>query len=187
MPNQYARLMTHKTSRLLLSSCLFVGALVLAGCSRSSGSTAATSTTSSVPTTTLQLSTPLTSASKILHAVGTATTYGWNQLIGTSTNSGQSVGVEMLGNVAYVSGVGPFFGFVTYTWPDGSTLGVQMNGSAKAGANGTTLFSSPLTVLGGTGRYATAKGTGTFTGSRSGVVGSPVEATFSLHLSGGTN
>ena len=180
--------MEKKAMRSLLASSLIVGALGLSACGSSSVSSSSTSsTTSSVPTTTIQLSAPLTSASKNLHSVGTATQYGWNQLVGTSTNSGETVGVEMLGNVAYTNGAGPFFGFVTYSWPDGSTIGVRMNGSATPGNDGTTSFSSPLTVLGGTGRYATAKGTGSFTGTRSGVLGSPVESRFTLHVANSTN
>ncbi len=93
----------------------------------------------------------------------------------------------MLGNVAYTNGAGPFFGFVTFTWPDGSTIGVRMSGRAVPSAQGTTSFSAPLNVLGGTGRYGAVKGTGLFTGSRSGVVGSPVESTFTLHITNPTN
>jgi len=176
--------------RSLLASSLIVGALGLSACgssSTSASSTTSTTTTTGGPVMTLQLKAPLSSASKNLHSVGTATQYGWNQLVGTSTNYGESIGVEMLGNVAYTNGAGPFFGFVTYSWPDGSTIGVRMNGSATPGNDGTTSFSSPLTVLGGTGRYATAKGTGSFTGTRSGVLGSPVESRFTLHVANSTN
>ena len=67
--------------------------------------------------------------------------------------------MELLGNVSYVKGSGPIFGFVTYTFADGSTLGVQFQGAATATANGDeTSFAATLGVLGGTGRYATATG-----------------------------
>ena len=182
--------MKKKAMRSLLASSLVIAALGLSACgssSTSASSTTSTTTTTGGPVMTLQLKAPLSSASKNLHSVGTATQYGWNQLVGTSTNYGESIGVEILGNVAYTNGAGPFFGFVTYTWPDGSTIGVRMSGRAVPGAHGTTSFSAPLNVLGGTGRYGAVKGTGLFTGSRSGVVGSPVESTFTLHITNPTN
>ena len=119
--------------------------------------------------------TPLEVEAELSRSRGTSTpsvptarsTYGWNQLVGTATVDGQPVGVELLGNVSYVKGSGPIFGFVTYTFADGSTLGVQFQGAATATANGDeTSFAATLGVLGGTGRYATATGTGIFNGSR---------------------
>ena len=73
---------------------------------------------------------------------------------------GQPVGVELLGNVNYVKGSGPIFGFVTFTFADGSTLGVQFQGAATATANGDEAsFAATLGVIGGTGTYASATGT----------------------------
>ena len=85
-----------------------------------------------------QLQADLESQSRTLHTVGAdgSITYGWNQLVGTATVDGQPVGVELLGNVSYVKGSGPIFGFVTYTFADGSTLGVQMQGAATATDDG---------------------------------------------------
>ena len=61
---------------------------------------------------------------------------------------------------------------MTYTFADGSTLGVQFQGAATATANGDeTDFAAMLGVLGGTGRYASATGTGIFTGSRQAALG----------------
>jgi quercetin dioxygenase-like cupin family protein len=129
----------------------------------------------------------LDSVSRTLTTVGQdgSQVYGWNQLAGTDGANG--VGVVMLGNVNYEDGSGPIFGFVTFTFADGSTLGVQMQGSAVATADGTsTKFAATLGVIGGTGRYATAKGSGTFTGSRAAALGTTVSAIFDLTVTGAT-
>jgi len=140
--------------------------------------------------TPLRITVDLDSQSRNLHTVGAdgSTTYGSNQLVGTATVDGQAVGVEMLGNVNYVTGSGPLFGFVTFTFADGSTLGVQFQGTATATANGDeTTFATTLGVIGGTGGtggYAAATGTGTFTGSRKAALGTTVAATFDLTVTG---
>jgi quercetin dioxygenase-like cupin family protein len=137
--------------------------------------------------TPLHVTADLDSQSRNLHTVGAdgSVTYGWNQLVGTATVDGQSVGVELLGNVNYVKGSGPIFGFVTFTFADGSTLGVQFQGAATATANGDeTSFAATLGVIGGTGRYASATGTGIFTGSRKAALGTTVAATFDLTIAG---
>jgi hypothetical protein len=137
--------------------------------------------------TSLQISAPLDSQSRTLRTVGGdgSVTYGWNQLVGTATVDSEAVGVEMLGNVSYVTGSGPIFGFVTYTFADGSTLGVQFQGAATAGSGGDeTTFAATLGVLGGTGRYAMATGTGIFRGSRRAALGTTVASTFDLTLGG---
>lgn len=137
--------------------------------------------------TALQVKADLDSQSRTLHTVGAdgSVTYGWNQLVGTATVDGQAVGVELLGNVSYVKGSGPIFGFVTYTFADGSTLGVQFQGAAIASSNGDeTTFAATLGVLGGTGRYASATGTGVFTGSRKAALGTTVSSTFDLTIGG---
>ena len=92
---------------------------------------------------------------------------------------------KLLGNVNYVKGSGPIFGFVTLTFADGSTLGMQFQGAATATVNGDeTSFAATLGVIGGTGRYASATGTGIFTGSRKAALGTTVAATFDLTLRG---
>lgn len=130
----------------------------------------------------------LDSLSRTLAMVGpdNARVYGWNQLAGTDpANAG--VGVVLLGNVNYDNGSGPIFGFVTFTFADGSTLGVQMQGAAVAAADGTsTRFAATLGVIGGTGRYLSAEGSGTFTGSRAAALGTTVSATFDLTITSAT-
>jgi quercetin dioxygenase-like cupin family protein len=137
--------------------------------------------------TPLALGADLESQSRTLHTAGAgdSVVYGWNLLTGTATLEGAPVQVEMQGNVSYLKGSGPFFGFVTYTFADGSTLGVQMQGAATASADGsTTEFAATLGVVGGTGRYVNAQGTGTFTGSRKAALGTTVAATFDLTITG---
>lgn len=138
--------------------------------------------------TSLRLTADLESQSKTTNSVGAngADVYGWNRLTGTATLNGQPVAVELLGNVDYTTGAGPFSGFVTFTFPDGSLLGVRMQGVATKSADGnTTTFAATLGVISGTGTYATATGTGTFTGSRDGTLGTAVSSTFDLTLGNG--
>ncbi len=136
--------------------------------------------------TLLHVAAGLESQSRTLHTMGAddSVVYGWNQLVGVSSGEAP-VAVELLGNVSYLRGSGPIFGFVTFTFADGSTLGMQMQGAATLGAEGgTTTFAATLGVLGGTGRYASATGTGTFIGSRDAALGTTVGATFDLTIRG---
>jgi hypothetical protein len=137
-------------------------------------------------TTALHVTATLMSPTRTLHQAGPDNrfTYGWNRLDGTATVDGQPVGVELLGSVDYTTGSGPFSGFVTFTFGDGSTLGVSMQGAATANAaDGSTAFTATLGVIGGTGRYLdTTTGSGTFTGSRTTALGGNVSATFDLQL-----
>lgn len=111
---------------------------------------------------------------------GASVTYGWNRLTGTATDPSGPVQVELLGNVAYQDGAGPFFGFVTFTFADGSVLGTQVHGIATKEVDGVTQFAATLGVLGGRGRYEQSTGSGTFTGSRAAALGQHVDATFDI-------
>jgi hypothetical protein len=133
----------------------------------------------------MKLETTLSSQARTLYQVGPAneSTYGWNRLTGTSTLDGQPVSIEMLATVDYTKGSGPFSGVVTFTFADGSTIGVSMAGSTTAQANGTDAsFASTLGVIGGTGQYVSTTGYGTFTGTRSAALGTDVGAVFTLQL-----
>ena len=89
----------------------------------------------------------------------------------------------MLAKVEYTKGNGPFFGVVSFTFADGSTIGVSMVGSTEAQPNGTdATFTSTLGVIGGTGQYVSTTGYGTFTGTRSAALGTDVGAVFALQL-----
>ncbi len=136
-------------------------------------------------TTSLRLQTVLVSQSRTLLQAGAnnAVTYGTNQLTGTATLDGQPVAISMLANVDYVSGSGSFFGFVTFTFSDGSTIGTRMQGLSIAAADGSlTTFTSTLGVVGGTGRYVSTTGSGTFVGERRTALGGDVTATFDLQI-----
>ena len=95
----------------------------------------------------------------------------------------QPVAISMLANVDYVSGSGSFFGFVTFTFSDGSTIGTRMQGLSTAAPDGSlTTFTSTLGVVGGTGRYVSTTGSGTFVGERRTALGGDVTATFDLQI-----
>jgi len=146
------------------------------------GATAAT-----VTPTRVTVAADLTSTQKILYtaAPNDRVTYGFNLLEGTDSRGASPVQVQMLGNVTYTKGSGPFFGTITFTAADGSTLGVRMDGAARALPNGTDAkFSAKLTVLGGTGEWLRAKGRGTFVGSRQAALGGTVRARFVIRLKG---
>ena len=135
--------------------------------------------------TTIKLATTIASVARTLYQVGpnNQSTYGTNRLVGTATLDGQPVAIEMLANVDYKTGNGPFFGFITFTFSDSSTLGVSMQGATTAAPNGTdATFASTLGVIGGTGRYLNTTGFGTFAGTRSAALGTDVGAEFTLQL-----
>lgn len=132
--------------------------------------------------TTISLSTEIRSTSNILTTLPGANTYGWNHLVGTASLAGEPVLCDMLGNVNYVSGAGPFFGFVTFTFADGSVLATRTQGLATRGADGATRFAATLVPTDGTGRFAGATGSGTFTAVRSEGIGRPVAVTFDLNV-----
>lgn len=148
------------------------------------GAPAATPVGESAEGTPVTLTADLTSQATQLSSVGPdgSVTYGWNRLTGQASDPSGPVQVEMLGNVAYRAGSGPFFGFVTFTFADGSVLATRMQGLATRGSDGVTSFAATLGVLGGTGRYLESSGSGTFTGSRAAALGQPVAAVFDLVL-----
>lgn len=130
--------------------------------------------------TTIVLDTEIRSTSSILTTLPGSNTYGWNHLVGTATLAGESVLCDMLGNVNYVSGAGPFFGFVTFTFADGSQIATQMNGTAFPHPDGSSDVVAQLSIFNGTGRFAGQTGSGTFAGRRDAAVGAPVVSRFTL-------
>jgi quercetin dioxygenase-like cupin family protein len=151
------------------------------------GAPASTPVGSGATGTPLRITVNLESQARTLTNAGAdaSIVYGWNRLTGTTTLDGQPVSVELLGSVRYTKGSGPFSGFVTFTFSDASTLGVQMQGTTTASADGANAsFAATLGVIGGTGRYVVATGTGTFTGNRTAALGGAVAATFAMNLGG---
>ncbi|MFM8303766.1 MAG: hypothetical protein ACKOA9_05635 [Actinomycetota bacterium] len=128
----------------------------------------------------ITLTTEITSASSSLANAEPSLRYGWNNLVGDATVGGETVRCNMLGNVSYVNGAGPFFGFVTYTWPDGSSLVTQMYGASVPQPDGGAVVTAMLAIIGGTGRYRAATGFGSFRGIRDAAVGAPVRSVFTL-------
>ena len=129
----------------------------------------------------------LTSQQTVLHQVGAdgQHTYGWNQLTGTGSSDSGDIGVELLGNVQYTKGQGPFFGFVTMHFASLADVGFRLvGGKATKDSDGVSHFTAAMKVIGGTGALNTAKGSGTFTGSRTAELGSPVAASFTIRITG---
>ena len=149
------------------------------------GAPLATPVGTSATGTPLHVTTDLRSPDRRLFNVGPngSFVYGWNHLTGTSPTRGGAINVDLLGAVNYKSGSGPFSGFVTFTFPDGSSLAVTMQGATEAATDTeNATFLATLGVIGGTGRYENATGSGTFVGSRDAALGGAVAATFDLIL-----
>lgn len=73
---------------------------------------------------------------------------------------GRVASKEFVFNGDFNKGSGPFLGYSTYQFEDGSTITARFAGTAKPGQ----LIHGEYTILSGTGIYAGAKGTGTFDG-----------------------
>ena len=161
-------------ARLLLSVFALCAALAVAGCDDDDFVT---------KTWTVDLA----SQQQVLQRVGEgeASVYGWNRLTGETEIDGERVSVEMLGNVSYTRGNGPFFGFVTLTFPDGARLGLRMEGATTALPDTADAeFHGSLKVLGGTGAYTSATGTGRLDGTRQARLGGLVRMDFNVRLGG---
>jgi hypothetical protein len=128
----------------------------------------------------------LTSQQTVLEQVGRGgtKTYGWNQLTGTASTGSGDVGVTLLGNVSYVDGSGPFYGFLTLEFASLSTLGLTLNGKAAKQADGSTKLTSKLQVIDGNAAFTGATGSGSFTGSRAAALGSPIVIKVTVNVRG---
>jgi hypothetical protein len=62
----------------------------------------------------------------------------------------------------YMNGLGPFHGYSTYTFEDGSTIRAQLDGVAEAGTDGRRVVRGEYSALTGTGQYEGVKGSGWF-------------------------
>ena len=135
-------------------------------------------------TRTLVFDVDLVSAGTTLESLPGGVTYGWNDLQGPTRWGKSAARMRFLGSVDYVNGTGPFGGFVTITRSDGVQIALAVNGwsTSPQDREGTAnaKFRGTLTVIGGTGPYAKATGTGTMSGFRKAALGSPVELTFSV-------
>ena len=135
--------------------------------------------------TTMTFTAPLASLAKNLHVVGpnNEITYGWNNLAGPANINGDPARIDLQGSVWYVTGTGPWSGFITITFSDGSTLGLDVvEASATKSPTGVTAFAGQMVVIGGKGRWVNATGSGSLTGSRAGTIGSPIVLDFVLDV-----
>jgi hypothetical protein len=127
----------------------------------------------------------MSSVATTLNTLPGGRTYGWNHFAGTARWGGQELMVDFLGAVNYVNGSGPFEGFVTLSWANGTTLAFRIDGRALATETvyGThTDFSGLVGIIGGTGELEGVTGIGAATGSRKGALGSPIAMSFTLTL-----
>ncbi len=110
-------------------------------------------------------------------------TYGWNHLVGPTRWGKKRAESVFLGSVDYVNGSGAFGGFVTFTRSDGTRLSVSVDGwatSPDTPGTANTAFNGAVRVIGGSGAYKGARGSGTMTGYRKADLGSPVQLTFTI-------
>jgi len=132
----------------------------------------------------LTIKADLTSFGTVLDTLPGDVTYGWNDLRGSTQWGKQDASVRFLASVNYVSGTGPFSGPVTITRADGTKLALSVNAWATtpSGQSGTAnaTFRGTVTIIGGSGAYAGAMGTGTLKGYRKAALGSPARFTFAL-------
>jgi hypothetical protein len=168
----------HRFRRVLVASAVVVGVVALGSAPLPAGDNDDPNRIS-FPVT-------LTSQQSILEQVGRGgeQTYGWNELTGTATTDSGDVQVQMLGNVEYVEGSGPFFGFVTLRFASMSTLGLRMQGTATVKDDGSTDLKAKLRVIGGNAAMTGAKGKGRFTGERPAELGGAIEITITVRLRG---
>lgn len=137
--------------------------------------------------TTISFTVTLGSQQTILEQVGRGgdQTYGWNQLTGSASTASGNVDVQLLGNVQYTKGSGPFFGFLTMKFASLSTLGLRIvNGRATLQSDGTTALKSKLKVIGGNAAMTGAKGSGSFTGERRAELGGAIEIKITVRVRG---
>ncbi len=110
-------------------------------------------------------------------------TYGWNHLVGPTRWGKKRADSVFLGSVDYINGSGGFGGFVTFTRSDGTRLSLSVDGwatSPDTPGTANTAFNGAVRVIGGSGAYKGARGSGTMTGYRKADLGSPVQLTFTV-------
>lgn len=188
---------TRKSALALTASGLAAAAL-LSGCStggsseptQSPSATDASGSTSPSPSasgTEVNFSSSLTSVYSSTDTVGPnkSQVYGTNVLTGVTKINDRSVRVRMLGTVDYTDGSGPIGGFLQLTWSDGTTLGMRQEGTAAFDADSKkTKFDATLAVINGSGKASGTSGSGTWTGTRAGTLGSSVKIKVKLNLVG---
>ncbi len=179
-----------RTAGRILVGLVAVGLVALgSGCSsdtKAEAANEATTTTTAAAKHAAALRAPVqaTSTESRLIKVGVddARTYGWNKLVGPTETDLGPFDMEMLGNVDYEHGDGPFYGFIDLVAPSGDLIGIRMNGEATVRDDGVTSLAADLEVIGGTGEFVRATGEGDMTGTRQAVVGAPIDIVIELGL-----
>lgn len=188
---------SHFRTRVGAISASLALVLILAGCSAQTNdneSSSATSASSTPTAPTTPTSTRTVEFSVQAHGVETDQTfrttgpntelrYGNGRLTGTTTIDGREATAELLAQVGYRNGSGPFTGFWTFTFSDASNLVLSYSGETTASGSDTTIVGD-LRVFGGSGAYADVTGGGTLRGERRAALGGDVAYQFSLQLGG---
>lgn len=101
--------------------------------------------------------------------------------------AGQTVQLRLAENIDYTNGAGPWNGFLTVSFADGSTIAAAVTGATVGTGDGGARFAGTMGVIGGTGAFAgVTGGTGTYTGGRSGALGAtPLPTRISLRTIAG--
>jgi len=175
-------ILPQRSVRLLLVAPLLLG-LVAVGCTQDptpSSSDSVAKISPDAPTVSVEMPAVRTTVYKV--GADKEKTYGQNQLVGEAVVLGKPAKVEILGNVEYLNGTGPFYGFLTVSWKDGSSLGFNIQGSAELLESGSTALKADMRFIGGTGEYESASATGKFTGSRGAAVGTPITIKLTLDV-----
>lgn len=116
------------------------------------------------------------------HRIGKAAGFG-----SAALKDGSSAEVKVFFIYDYINGNGDFIEYYELTFKDGSALTVKAKGrSLGSSTDGSMpLFQADVTVTGGTGVYAGAKGTGLMSGNRQNIlkIGSVVKLSFVVKIS----
>jgi hypothetical protein len=139
---------------------------------------------SSGQSSSIDVTVTLTSKQTVLTQVGKGgdITYGWNQLTGSADTPSGKADVALLGNVDYLNGSGRFFGFLTVKFASLSTLGFLVEGRATKQTDGSTKLKAALNVIEGSAAFTGARGAGSFAGTRTAALGSPIKITIKAKL-----
>jgi hypothetical protein len=114
------------------------------------------------------------------HKIGKAAGVG-----SAALKDGSSAEVKVFFIYDYTNGNGDFIEYYNLTFKDGSTLTVKAKGRSLGSFDGSMpLFQADVTVTGGTGVYAGARGTGVMSGNRQNILesGSTVKLSFVVQI-----
>lgn len=108
--------------------------------------------------------------------------YGLFRISGTGTSNAGPVHVSALGTVDYLDGTGPFWAFQVLDFGSGNVVYCRYRGHTDQLAPDATRIVGRLDVIGGTGTFATARGTGSVEARRGGIVGTTQVTEIRLRL-----